>query len=527
MGCDILLTESEFIHEVEQSQLLIQRWIIGTNVSFDAQMLPKSWQPVIESLPPERRNLSLLALASQQQALFPVSQQNLADVIDIPMLPDILLNTLPDNLRPSFRQCLTLATKASMNSYLARLESFTFKTLGITELIDFNRADHSLLALLHERGYSCHPLDWMPELFATDVPEKYKPWSDWLFNVSIARKTDLQVLTLDNWDVWDLIDRVRKLSKMRESNPHEARQLIEARCHVEPVDSRIKLIETLAINLSDADAPFLESLLSNRSKKVISLAKELLLKLSNLTLENSDTAYEHLVKDLPQFYTLKNVGLIHKRLKLVPKKLNLLTDKEKRSDSLSRIPLLEIAKAFDLTPSQLCDVWDFKNNEPNDNLIFFRHAAQSITVTELDILVMNLFQSRHNQDECIYILINSIKGLNHDKSELLVTKALTLNTKHIELDWLLLFLNQPCLHLTWNDLANSYLWKSLISDITKDLQANDFIDDSIAIILTVLGLYLPQQLASRVLQFLIDTGISRTDPSLICLNFNAHLEPNG
>lgn len=65
--------------------------------------------------------------------------------------------------------------------------------------------------------------------------------------------------------------------QLRQTNPEEARQLLQTTWDTEPVNERLAALESLRFNLSLADEPFLESCLDqDRSNKVRSLAARLL-----------------------------------------------------------------------------------------------------------------------------------------------------------------------------------------------------------------------------------------------------------
>jgi hypothetical protein len=81
------------------------------------------------------------------------------------------------------------------------------------------------------------------------------------------------------WETGTREQRGAILNSLRASAPAEARAKIEAVWQSEPAEVRAAFITALATNLSDDDAPFLESVLDDRSKEVRRTAADLLARL--------------------------------------------------------------------------------------------------------------------------------------------------------------------------------------------------------------------------------------------------------
>ncbi|MBN1312707.1 MAG: hypothetical protein JXB30_14925 [Anaerolineae bacterium] len=82
-----------------------------------------------------------------------------------------------------------------------------------------------------------------------------------------------------DWETAATTARVLFLRDLRTTDPDHARELIEEAWPNERADDRAGYLETLHINLSMADEPFIESCLDDRSKKVRVLVPDLLARL--------------------------------------------------------------------------------------------------------------------------------------------------------------------------------------------------------------------------------------------------------
>lgn len=86
------------------------------------------------------------------------------------------------------------------------------------------------------------------------------------------------------WDEGDLEERIAALDALRRCGPDEARKLIESVIDKEKPEHRVRLIESLQIELGPEDEPFLESRLDDRSEQVRRAAAALLARLPDSAL---------------------------------------------------------------------------------------------------------------------------------------------------------------------------------------------------------------------------------------------------
>ena len=259
------------------------RWMIGGSA---IEAAPESWRAAIDG--DQAPDAALLALAGQasQIALRPEPGGRLKT---LPPLPALALPSLPASVRPTFRRML--ATKSIAEDQIP-----------------------AILHLFAARGYAVHPVDHMPKAFAR-LPDVYAPWANWTESTP-ARDGD--VLTEDNWDHWMPAERRIALRKIRSADPAAARALIEARAQDLAAEQRVQVVAILANRLSDADAPYLQSLGSDRSGKVKAVAARLLARLG-LTEDAGEDAAE-----LAAFFTVARKGILKRSnaIRSVPMKTN-------------------------------------------------------------------------------------------------------------------------------------------------------------------------------------------------------------
>ncbi len=152
------------------------------------------------------------------------------------------------------------------------------------------RVQHELLAMIATRGQRL-PETWLPT--ALDLGRRslaLRPavaavlgvrgaWlaaqrDDWRWAVGIDQPNDEQ-----RWAEGTLEQRAALLRRLRAAEPGAARERLAAALPELPANERSELVAALAVALSDADEPLLESLLADRSREVRQAASALLLQL--------------------------------------------------------------------------------------------------------------------------------------------------------------------------------------------------------------------------------------------------------
>lgn len=92
--------------------------------------------------------------------------------------------------------------------------------------------------------------------------------SDWGYAIAVA--------TAEAWETGNLAARLLSLQDLRSHDPDRARALLQATWSQESADHRAKFLETCRVGLSQADEPFLQEALGDRSKEVRRVAANLL-----------------------------------------------------------------------------------------------------------------------------------------------------------------------------------------------------------------------------------------------------------
>ena len=93
------------------------------------------------------------------------------------------------------------------------------------------------------------------------------------------RHTSAASVTLEDWDTGTRDQRIAVLRWLRQTDPGEARIRLEATWKVDGADLRTAFLSEFLVNLSNADIPFLEGVLDDRSKEVRRAATDLLARL--------------------------------------------------------------------------------------------------------------------------------------------------------------------------------------------------------------------------------------------------------
>lgn len=302
------------MHELESALGEVRNaWLAGRG-ALDAA--PASWRETMGG-----DELALIAIAGHaidvMTAPAPVAALNVR-----PLLPRLSPPTIPDVQRPRFRRLLSVQ-----------------KTTPSIE--------HWLIAFAAVRGYVAHPGDWMPAANDDWAPPPYAPWLDWL-RAETTTLTD-DVLTIETYDQWSWSERRRALDVLRAADPGAARAIIAAKAQSEPAERRLRLIETLRIALSEADADFLETLVKDRSDRVQALARALLARLGR------GAGGGELAAELAAMLELKTVGLLKRRKQMLIKALKTPAQAGRRRELFGLVPFTDLAAALGADDLQLVD----------------------------------------------------------------------------------------------------------------------------------------------------------------------------
>jgi len=327
-------------------------WISGIPALPQA---PEEWRPVLDVADTAEAERRLIALAGQalEVGFRPAPP---ADANTRPDLPRLAKPTMPDACRPLFRTVMA------------------------------QEAVSPVLQLVDAHGFSAHPLDWFPAASTPDIPSTYLPWQDWLRG---ANTDHLAPTSIDEqtWAYAAPAARLTLLQALRATDPNQARQLIADHAGTEPADTRLRLIDLLHVNLSMADAEYLESLASDRSGKVKSLANGMLSRLGIGADPSDDLA------ELAGFLQVQTKGLLNRQTIVTPVDVSKNQAQVKRRTELfAQFTLTDLAKALGLTPEQLVDGWqsDQTASSAHADALFATMVANSGTDVCVDKLAIKL-----------------------------------------------------------------------------------------------------------------------------------------
>jgi len=319
------------------------KWLIGSSA------LPEVAQSDWNQYLPEESELQLLALIGHSYRVgFSPSPPD--SFTCKPLLPALDLPTLPEHLRPLLKQALLYCK----NSHIP--VRYALETLA-------------------QRHWAPHPTDWIPVSTTEDIPEAYHPWRLWLSSQQ-AHITD-QSLSADNWDEFYPSERLKQVQQLRAVSPDAARELLQTCASREPAEKRVKLIATLALNLSTEDADYLNTLLQDRSQKIKHLATQFLMRLGLADAPQDDIA------ELAEYFSLKK-KLASRRLALKPLKTN--AQKSRRLSLCTQVPIHALAQHLDLTPETFLKAWEPDPNKQTENDVILTLVSTSASDDLLDHL---------------------------------------------------------------------------------------------------------------------------------------------
>lgn len=498
-----MLTENTINEEQELIEQLQRRWMIGSDEPLSLDALPQSWRPIIETQAVERHSIMTLALASQHQCVL-FQPEPPGDLIHHTPLPDLQQPLIPQRLRPLFRRIIKNVNKQ------AALKP------GI------------LLELLLRRGYIAHPADWLPSAADEELPDIYLPWCQWAATeIGTHNSHDSESLNADNWDDWYPAQRISQLKALRFKDSAMARILVETCAHKEPADKRLRVIQTLAINLCEDDVTYLQELLKDRSQKIVTLAAQYLARLGKGIRTKTDSKESNNAKELAQGYELKKTGIIKKRVQVSPLKLKSKKQQAIRSEQLENTLLSDFADTLGINVTQLAASWQFSENRPHDNQAFVANSVNTLAEDGIERLIENILNYIATDDAELHLLHMLTPRLSESRRSSLMGEIVKKHSINFSFRDYLSFSHTPLIELHWNTLKSTRPWKSLEKEIKKDLEENGYIDShAIARELSALGMFLPQEAAAQTLNAIFDLGVLRADPITDHLKFNADLSPH-
>lgn len=300
---------------------VLTRWTMGSAAAPVAHL----WKAEIGEDPIEAE-LRLLALSGQFLGMAVIAEPP-ADLRALPDLPTLALLTLPDAARSLARRVLAAGDA---------------------------RHKRALAEFAAGRGWTLHPADWMPSASEEDAPDVYAPWRDWIEAATTGSgpRGAPDGLTAANWEDFWPAARNAALADLRRRDPGAARVLLETRLPGEGADSRLRLLGQLTQGLSEADAPFLETLAAgDRAPKVKALAASLLARLGR------GSAVGEEATELAGFFTLGTKGLLRRSRTIAANGLKTHAQRIRRQTLFARADYTGFAAALGLRGEELAAIW--------------------------------------------------------------------------------------------------------------------------------------------------------------------------
>ena len=495
-----MLDSSDFDEDHKLIEQLYQRWIIGTNEIPSIDLLPQSWQECLQIEKTEKLNLYALALASQHHTfLYRAAKPD--NLKTYQTLPKLSLPQLEDKTRPLFRRALNSLSKFS------------------------NGKTNLLLRLLEQRKFTAHPSDWLPSSQDDDLPNIYWPWAQWATNESIRNTLDQDMVTPDNWDDWYPAERINRLRNMRFNEPDATRDLICNCAPREAADKRLKIVNVLAINLSDNDLEYIQTLTKDRSQKIVQLAIHFLARIgANIELDDHNKTFES-AEELAQAFDLKKSGIIKKHTVISPRKLKSKKQQAVRTELLEKVPTNLFAKALGIASHELAQAWLFLENREIDNLNFVKNAIHTFSDQNIHLLLDNILNHVEKEESLLPVIHLILPRMDqHHRNSLMHT---LLDNKKIPFCFFncLDYLDSPLTSIEFETLYKTRAWKKLQTSIQDEMKENTYLENyHTTQELLALGLILPQSTAEKMFESVIKSGLHPADPALDCLKLNTQLK---
>jgi hypothetical protein len=456
---------------------VLTRWTMGGPA---AGLAPPEWHGATTDAEASDSELRLLALTGQFLGLCvaPTSDSALTAIPDIPALG---VPSLPAAQSALARRCL----KAMKDS----------------------GEQHDLIHLLAARGYAIHPADWMPSRDDDAVPDIYAPWRDWAERRaagSVLTRDPHDALTEANWSDWWPAARRNAFADIRTRDPARATALLAAKASGEAADARLRLIECLIPGLSDADAPYLESLATDRAPKIKALAVSLLARLGRVSGAGEDAA------ELAGFFDIQAKGLLRRTRVLVPRPMKTLAQRSRREALFDQVSFEGLASELGLSVADLVALWSFGSDAQADHGLA-AIAVRTAPAPLIDALWRRLMAEATIDVSVILALRPRLDGAQkRDFARRVIAakggsfaSALAIAGAGADL----------------NALIDTYSGQMLLGALTGD--------GNITFELRALALIASQPAARDALDRFVRAGLSASDPRLDLLRLNAALNHVG
>lgn len=456
---------------------VMTRWTMGGQA---APLSPQDWKDAVSVTDSSEQELRLLALTGHYLELC-IAPTPASALTAVPDIPSLSLPILPDAHASLARRCLKALRESG--------------------------GQRDLIHLLAARGYAIHPADWMPSRNDDSVPDAYAPWRDWAEALASERAPGQaadEELTEENWSDWWPAARRIALKKLRELDPVAATELLAAKASGEGAEARLRLIECLVTGLSDADAPYLESLSQDRAPKIKALAASLLARLGRGSGTQDDAS------ELAGFFEFQTKGLLRRTRILVPRPIKTPAQRSRREALLAQVDFVGFAATLGVSPEELVALWPFGSDVYADQG-FAVLIEQSAPMAIIDVLCARMMQEGTLDVSFLLILRPRLNARQRDGFARLVLAA--------KGGSFAMAMRLAGAGMDMEGLIDTVPGKALVAacageaDITSEVQA--------------LALIASQSAAGAAFERLTRAGLTASDPRLDLLRLNADLNDSG
>jgi hypothetical protein len=448
---------------------VLTRWTMGG--SADA-VAPAAWRDALGD-DPQEAELRLLALSGQFLGALALAEP-VGEIRVRADLPRLAKPPLAAALRPRARRVLQQVREPG------------------------RRRD--LLGFLDRRGWTLHPGDWLPGP-NDDVPEVYAPWQDWAADKA---GPDTEALTEDSWDSLPPAARRVAFAQLRRQDPVGAGALLEEKIGAEPADVRVRLVELLAIGLSEADRALLERLKTDRAPRVQALVTVLLAQLGHAVDGGEEAA------ELAAFFPVQTKGLLRRTRVIVPQVLKTPAQRNRRAALMGVLSLAGLARALDLSAEELVAAWPWGSDAATD-----RALAEMAARSAPDAVIAMIARVLGSLDDPGRF-VPLVPRLSPDQRRA-AAMALLRDGSFVEV--LAVAGGEGAIEDALRTPAGARLLDALkVEDARPDAQAAE---------LLALGLVASRRAAGQALKDLAAAGLIASDPRLDMLRLNAALDKQG
>lgn len=284
--------------------------------------------------------------------------------------------------------------------------------------------------------------------------------------------------------------------------------LLAEKIGAETPENRFRLLDALAVGLSDDDRPLLESLAGDRATRVKARAASLLARLGHGDDGGEDAA------ELAAFFPAQTKGLLRRTRTIAPQELKTPAQRSRRTSLMETVSFDAFAKALSLTSDGLIAAWPWSGDRVADRQ-FAEMVARSASDAVIRVMVDAVTTGATIDPYVLYPLLPRVTPEQRWQAALRLMQAKNATFTMV----LSVAGGDGRMEDAMNAPASADLLTALkvvdpkLADQTSELLA--------------LGLIASQKAATAALKDLATAGLIASDPRLDMLRLNAALDMRG